>query len=58
MILINLNTSQNKIIKETNCNNLCFIKHEYFDNFEYLDNITEEQMQKNYLLENVAGDKK
>ena len=49
---------QNKIIKETNCNNLCFIKHEYFDNFEYLDNITEEQMQKNYLLENCAGDKK
>src|SRR5574343_404140 len=37
---------QNKIIKETNCNNLCFIKHEYFDNFEYLDNVTEEQMQK------------
>lgn len=49
---------QNKIIKETNCNNLCFIKDEYFDNFEYLDNITEQQMQKNYLLENCAGDKK
>ena len=33
-------------------------KKENFDNFEYLDNVTEEQMQKNYLLENCAGDKK
>ena len=45
-----------KIIKETNVNNLCFIPEKFIDDYEYLNNVTEEALQKNFLLNKYGSE--
>lgn len=45
-----------KIIKETNVNNLCFIPKKFIDDYEYLNNVTEEALQKNFLLNKYGSE--
>ena len=47
-----------KIIKETNVNNLCFIPEKFIDDYEYLNNVTEEVLQKNFLLNKYGSEQK
>lgn len=47
---------KDQIIKETDPNNLCFIKEKDKYNLEFLDNVTENEMKKNYLLNKYGSE--